>query len=442
MSASFDKLSNDFKPDAASIEEAPVPVSAHAALYTFLTLLVIAVLWSVIGQVDRIVVAQGKVATRDPMVVMQPFTTSRIVSIDAKAGDHVVKGQVLARFDPVFAQADVAALEQKVASLTAESERIEAQLSGKTFTLHEGDSPERITQAQIYAQEMANYQSETGQRDSQIGQISAQIRSNQDTLPGIRSQVGLANQVMSMQDRLRQQQAAATLDVLRAQNGVIDSSNKLRSTQGEIQRLSNQHSEIEHQRSAFIEKWRADHNQRLVEAHQQLAESTETLNKAHRMREFTEITAPVAGIIQEMADRSLGSVLKEAETLMTLVPDNAVLYVEAMVPTRDVSYLKLGDTVRIKLESYPFQRYGTATGVLTEISPDSISQKEGDSEHSHLAYRVQVRITDAPGQLTSRGIHLKPGLVASAEIKTGRRSIASYVLNPVLKIADESMREP
>ena len=442
MSASFDKLANNFKSDAAAIEEASVPISAHAALYVFLTLLVLAVAWSVIGQVDRIVVAQGKVATRDPMVVMQPFTTSRIVSIDVKAGDHVVKGQVLARFDPVFAESDVATQEQKVASLTAESERIEAELAGKVFTLHPGDSPERATQAQIYAQEMSNYQSETGQRESQLGQIQAQIRANQDTLPGLRSQVSLANQVMGMQDRLRQQQAAATLDVLRAQNSVIDTNNKVRNTQGEVQRLSNQHNEIEHERAAFIEKWRADHNLRLVETHQQLAEATETLNKAHRMREFTDITAPVDGTIQEVADRSIGSVLKEAETLMTLVPDNAVLYVEGMVATRDISYLAVGDMVRVKLESYPFQRFGTATGKLTEISPDSISQKQGDDEHSHLVYRVQVRITDAPAQLVARGIHLKPGLVASAEIKTGRRSIASYVLNPVLKITDESLREP
>src|SRR6185503_15957904 len=112
MSASFDKLANDFKPDATAIEEAPVPFSAHAALYVFLTLLALALLWSVIGQVDRIVVAQGKIATRDPMVVMQPFTTSRIVSINVQAGDHVTKGQVLARFDPVFAEADVASLQQ------------------------------------------------------------------------------------------------------------------------------------------------------------------------------------------------------------------------------------------------------------------------------------------------------------------------------------------
>jgi HlyD family secretion protein len=441
MSASFDKLANDFKPDATAIEEAPVPFSAHAALYVFLTLLALALLWSVIGQVDRIVVAQGKIATRDPMVVMQPFTTSRIVSINVQAGDHVTKGQVLARFDPVFAESDVASLQQKVASLTAETDRIEAQLSGRAFVLKPGDGPERATQAQIYAQEMSNYASETGQRQSQLGQIEAQIRANSDVLPGIRAQVGVASQVMSMQNRLQQQQAAATLDVLRAQSSLIDSNNRLRNTQGEIQRLSNQHGEIEHERAAFIDKWRADHSQKLVDDRRQLAEATETLNKAHRMADFTEITAPVDGTIQEVADRSIGSVLKEAETLITMVPDNADLYVEAMVASRDISYLKLDDTVRVKLETYPFQRFGTLTGVLTEISPDSIMQKE-DESHSRPVYRVQVRLTDQPGTLIARGFRLKPGLVASAEIKTGRRTIASYVLDPVLRIADESLREP
>jgi HlyD family secretion protein len=442
MSAAFDKLANGFKSDAAAIEEAAVPVSAHAALYVFLTLLALAVIWSLVGQLDRIVIGQGKIATRDPMLVMQPFTTSRIVSINVQAGDHVVKGQVLARFDPVFAEADVASLEQKVASLRAETDRIEAQLTGRPFTLRPGDSAERATQAQIYVQEMNNYASETSQRQSQLGQIDSQLRANRDVLPGIRAQVGVANQVMAMQDRLRQQQAAATLDVLRAQSSLIDSNNRFRNTQGEIQRLSSQRGEVEHERAAFIDKWRADHNQRLVEARQQLAEATETLNKAHRMRDFTEITAPVDGTVQDVADRSIGSVLKEAETLVTMVPDNAALYVEAMVASRDVSYLKLGDTVRVKLESFPFQRFGTASGVLSEISPDSISQKESENGPAHQVYRVQVRITDPMRNLAARGIHLKPGLVASAEIKTGRRTIASYILDPVLRISDEGLREP
>ena len=440
MSDSFDRLSNSFKPDALAIEESRVPFAAHIALYIALALIVIAVIWACIGKVDRIVIGQGKIATRTPMMVMQPFTTSRIVSIDVQQGDHVTKGQVLARFDPVFAQADVASLQQKVASLTAQAERLEAQLAGRAFTAGANTDPERISQAQIYAQEMSDYQAEINQRGSRLAQIESELRSNQAALPGIQQQLGLSNQVMAMQDRLRQQQAAATLEVLRAQSSQIDSTMKLRNTQGEVQRLTSQRAESQHERQAYLDKWHSDHTRQLVETRRQLAEATETLSKASRMREFTDITAPVDGTVLEVADRSIGSVLREAETLLTLVPDNADLYVEAMVASRDVSYLKLGDLVRVKLESYPFQRYGTLDGTLTEISPDSISQKEGEA--TRLVYRVQVRLDARPADTLARGIRLKPGLVSTAEIKTGDRTIASYVLDPVLKIADESLREP
>jgi HlyD family secretion protein len=442
VSDKFDRLANEFKPDALGIEESRVPFATHAALYVALGLIVIGVIWAFVGRVDRIVIGEGKVATRTPMMVMQPFTTSRIVSIDVQAGDHVTKGQVLARFDPAFAQADVAALQQKVVSLTAQAERLEAQLAGKPFIAGANADPERLAQAQIYAQEAGDFNAQLNQRASRMGQIESELRSNQAAIPGIQQQLGVANQVMSMQQRLQREQAAATLDVLRAQSSQIDSTMKLRNTQGEVQRLTNQRAESQHERQAFLDKWRSERTQQLVETRRQIAEASETLTKATRMREFTEITAPVNGTVLEVADRSIGSTLREAETLLTLVPDDADLYVEAMVQSRDVSYLKLGDTVRVKLESYPFQRFGTLEGSLAEISPDSISQQQGENAPARLVYRVQVRLAAKPSETLSRGIRLKPGLVATAEIKTGDRTIASYVLDPVLKIADESLREP
>lgn len=442
MSGKFDRLANSFKADAIAVEEASVPIATHAALWVALALLVLAVIWAFVGRVDRIVIGDGKVVTETPMQVLQPFTTSRIVSIEVRAGDRVTRGQVLARFDPAFAQADVASLRQKVLSLTAETERLEAQLSGRIFTAGPGADPERITQAQIYAQEMADYQAGISQRGSRLQQIESELRSNQATLPSIQQQLQLADQVMGMQQRLQREQAAATLDVLRAQNSQLDASMRLRSTQGEMQRLAGQRAEQVHERQAYAEKWRSERSQLLVQARQKLVEATETLAKANRMQEFTAVTAETDGTVLEVADRSIGSVLREAETLMTLVPDGADLYVEAMVASRDVSYLKLNDSVRVKLESYPFQRFGTVDGTLAEISPDSISQRDGENGPSRLVYRVQVHLNESPASLAARGITLKPGMVASAEIKTGSRTIASYVLDPVLKIRDESLREP
>ncbi|HEU0162264.1 MAG TPA: HlyD family type I secretion periplasmic adaptor subunit [Rhizomicrobium sp.] len=436
----LDRAANDFKPDAVAIAEAPVPVTAHIALYVVLLLLVGVVLWAVIGTVDRIVVAQGKITTRTPMLVMQPFTTSRVVSIDVKPGDHVVKGQVLARFDPAFASADVASLRQKVALLTAQTQRLEAQLSGGVFTAGPQDGPERLTQAQIFAQELNDYRAEIEQRESRLGQIDSQIRTGDAAMPGMRQQLGMAQRVVEMQDRLQRQRAAATLDVMRAQSGLIDSELRLKNIVGEREKLVQQRAETLQERQSFMEKWRSDHNQQLVKARQDLVEAAETLNKANRMQDFTEMRAPVDGVVQQVADRSIGSVLREAETLVTLVPDGADLYVEGNVATRDISYIKLGDETRIKLEAYPFQRFGTAQGRVTEISPDAIQLGEG--EDARPVYRVQVRLSDDRGMLAGRGLRLRPGMVATAEIKTGTRTIASYILDPILRISDESLREP
>jgi membrane fusion protein, hemolysin D len=435
------EAAHGFKPDAVAIEEAPVPLSAHAAIYVLAALLVVAILWAIFGAVDRIVVAPGKITTRTPLLVMQPFTTSRILQINVKAGDHVRKGQVLVVFDPAFAQADVASLQHKVESLTAQTERLEAELTGKTFTARPAESAERFTQAQIFAHEMSDYQAELKQRDSRLEQVMSQILVDQASIPGIRAQLDMAHRMVAIQQNLRAQQAAAELDVMRAQSSEIDSDLKLRNTMGDVTKLQAQRTETQHERQAFLDKWRSDHNQQLVQGRQELAEASETLGKAHRMKDLTEIVAPVDGIVLEVADRSVGSVLREAETLITLVPDGADLYVEANVPSRDVSYVKVGDVVRVKLEAYPFQRFGTVNGTLDVISADSVPLKQGDAQ-SELIYRVQVRISDNLRDLALRGIHVRPGLVASAEIKSGKRSVASYILNPILRTADESLREP
>ena len=437
-----DAMAQNFKTDATAIEEAPLPISAHAALYVVLSLLVIAILWAVFGSLDRIVVSPGKVATRTQLIVMQPFTTSRILQVNIKPGDHVRRGQVMILFDPAFAQADEASLQQKVHGLTAVTERIEAEMSGATeFAAGSDASRERQTQAQIFAQEMSAYSAEMDVRDSRVAAVESQIKAANSSIAGLKKQLAMAHKVVEIRNYLLEQKAGAPLDVMTAQSSEIDFELRLKNSISDAKKLTEQRVEIEAERQSFIDKWRSDHNQQLVQARQDLAEASETLNKAAKMKDFTEMKAPVNGVILEIADRSVGSVLREAETLITMVPDDADLYVEANIPSRDVSYVKVGNAVSVKLETYPFQRYGTLTGRLDVISADSVPLKADDPK-SELVYRAQVHLTDSVRDLTKRGIHLRPGLVATAEIKTGKRSIASYVLNPILRTADEGMKEP
>jgi HlyD family secretion protein len=434
-------LARSFQSEADSIEEAPVPITIHAALYAVVSLLVIAIAWSLVGTVDRIVVAPGKVATRASMIVMQPFTTSRIVRILVKPGDHVRRGQILAEFDPAFAEADQASLEQKVRTLAANIDRIRTELAGgTTFEAGSRASPERRAQAAIFLQEIAGYAAEMAVRDSRARAIDSQLRANRASVSGLHEQLQMARRVTEIRKNLLSQKAGAPLDVMIAQSNEIDFELRWRNAIADGQKLTQQRAEVEAERQSFLQKWRDDLSLRLVQAQLDYAEATETLNKARKLKDLTKMKCPVDAVVLDVADRSAGSVLREAETLVTLVADNAQLYLETNVSARDIGYVHVGDKVRVKFEAFPFQRYGTAEGKLTVLGADSVLLKEG--EQSSLVYKAQVAVTDTVASLAARGIRLRPGLVATAEIRTGTRTIASYVLNPILRTTDEGMREP
>ncbi|HWU27268.1 MAG TPA: HlyD family type I secretion periplasmic adaptor subunit [Rhizomicrobium sp.] len=435
-------LIQDFKTDADAIEEGDTLMGAHAALFTVLALLVLAVLGSIFASVDRIVVAPGKIATRTPVIVLQPFSTSRIMEIAVKPGDHVRKGQMLVRFDPAFAEADEQSLKKKVATLEAEADRLQAEISGtENFVATAADGEERWAQTQIFNQEMSEFAAEIAVRDNRIREIQAQLDADTATVGGLKRQLAMANKIVAVRKYLLSQNASGTLDVMKAESDAIDANVHLQSTLGDISKLVAQRAEEAAERQSALGKWRSDHNERLVQVRQDLAEAGETLSKASHMADFTRLSAPADSVVLEIADRSVGSVMREGETLVTLVPDSAELYVQANIASRDISYIKSGEKVRIKLEAYPFQRYGTLSGRLDVISADSVPLKQ-DAEHSDLVYQAQVPLTESPRDLLVRGISLRPGLVATAEITTGKRSIASYILNPILRTADESVREP
>jgi hemolysin D len=354
----------------------------------------------------------------------------------------VRKGQVLVSFDPAFASADEASLAQKSHARDAEIERLNAELNGAVRFEDRGGDVERHTQVQIFNQEMAQFRSEMAVRDRRIDEIDAQVAADNNVIVGLRHQVEMAQKVVNIRQYLADQKAGAPLDVMTAQSTEIDLDNRLKNTIGDAGKLMQQRAETESERQTFRDKWRSDHNQQLVQARQDMTEASQTLGKARKMSDLTQLRAPADGVVLEVADRSVGSVLREAETLVTMVPDGASLYVDANVPSRDVSYVKVGQAVRVKLEAYPFQRYGTLDGVLDVISPDSLPMKQDDPEHAPMVYRARVRLVGKPADWAKREIRLRPGLVASAEIKTGRRSIASYILEPVMRTTDESMREP
>jgi HlyD family secretion protein len=440
-SAADPSVVHAFKPDAAAIEEAPIPISANSALYVILTLLLVAVLWSIFGTLDRVVVAQGRVVTTQPMIVMQPFTTSRVLGVHVKPGDRVRKDQVLVSFDPAFAAADEATLAQRVRALAAEIDRIDAELSGeRSFAAGVDSNPEQRAQAEIFAQRMSQFAAEIAVRDSRQRQVEAQIESDRQNAEGLRRQLELARRVADIRRELLAKDAGSALESMVAEKEAIEAELRLQYVVGNQDKLRQQRAEVLAERQSFIDGWRGALNERLAAAAKEAAEAGETLNKARRMKDFAQLVAPVDGVVLELADISEGSVLREATTLVTLVPADAQLTLEANILSRDVGFVAVGDPVRVKLEAYPFQQYGTLEGHLDLVGPDSVPLTEND--RTSVVFPASIDLAATVGNASAQGIRLRPGLVATAEIKTGVRSIASYILDPILRTRDESMREP
>lgn len=174
----------------------------------------------------------------------------------------------------------------------------------------------------------------------------------------------------------------------------------------------------------------------LTEAEANRRLRAEELSKASEKARLTTLKAPEDGVVQQMQIHTLGGVVRPADPLMVVVPRGGELIVEARVKNRDAGFVREGQAVEIKLEAYPFTRYGVAHGVVEHISRDAVEdQKEG------LVFPVMVRLTQPWITIAGKRVMLAPGLAATAEIKTGDRRIISYLLSPLAQRVEEAGRE-
>jgi HlyD family secretion protein len=202
------------------------------------------------------------------------------------------------------------------------------------------------------------------------------------------------------------------------------------------------------QKERYINNWVREGGERLITVQQDIATATQQLASAERRRTLVVLRAPADGVVLELGARSIGSVAKEAEPLVTLVPQGNKIEAEVDVDSADVARLRIGDPVRIKFDALPFQRHGTVPGtlrVVTENSfqPDKNARPPADKPEGQPAF-FRARVALGPPELRDvpRDFRLIPGMTTTAEIVIGKRTIISYLLDPIVRLFDESLREP
>jgi len=442
-------VAREFQPPAMALEDEEPPRYTRWSLYVLTALVLLAGLWASLAKVDQIVTARGELITIVPTMVVQPLERVGIKTVNVKVGDLVKKGQVLASLDPTFAQADVEQLQTKVRSYSARQGRLEAEIANTDFVLPGSPNRAEILEASLFKERRLTYASKLRTFVEDLGRINATLASTQTDLEKTKARVGLLRKIMAMREVLVQQSYDSELRLLEAQSQLIAGERDMIQAEGKIAELKHQAESTNAQRDAYVQEWREKVADELVSVRRDREGTVEDLNKALRRRDMVTLVAPEDAVVLEVAQRSMGAVLREAEILFTLVPLNVPLEAEVRISPRDIGLIQVGNDVRIKLDAFPFQRHGTASGKVATISPDAFHPQRGDGSNQaqprddeKFFHKARVGLTDTNLRNTPADFRLLPGMTVTAEIKVGTRRVISYLLYPILKGLDESMREP
>jgi hemolysin D len=431
----------EFQSEASQIDQQRPPWLLRGTLYALIAVIVTAIAWASYAKVDRIIVAPGKLVTSAATIVVQPLEIAVVRSLQVKIGDTVRKGQALATLDPTFSQADVAQLRDRVTSLSAQVARLEAEVHDLPYTPSTLDG-EASLQRMIWSQTIEEYQSKLDSFDQDIRHIAAEITTRNTDYAALGQRLAVARDLEAMRQGLFEQKLDSKVNYLDAKSQRMEVERSMQLALNERREFEQQLKGIQADKAAYIAQFRQKAGEELFQARRDLDYAQKELDKAERRNAITVMTAPADAIVLEVAALSVGSVIKAAEPLYTLVPLDSPLEAEVTVDGRDVGQVANGETARLKLEAWPFQKHGTLSGRVRVVSEDSFAPDPKKGPQQSPYYKARVEITSIKLRGVPPDFHLIPGMTVTAEIKAGERTVLSYFLYPLLRGLDESIREP
>jgi hemolysin D len=447
----------EFLPAALEAIETPASSTARITALLIASFALFAVVWAVVGHIDIIAVTRGRIIQQDRNKLVQPLEPGIVRSIHVVEGRRVDKGALLVELDPTDSAADADRVEWELRVAETEAARLRAALAGeRDFQPPPGAASAQvalqrsilITQLAARDAGLAAIDSQERQRRAEKTALAAEKARLAATLPLIREQVQ-AKRALSRQgfsprfDLLELEKELAEVEY-----GGIAAAGREEEADAALRGLADERRRIV---AEFDGKAMSD----LAAAENHAAAARQELTKAHRRQERQVLTAPAAGVVQQLSVHTVGGVVTTAETLMVIVPEQRTLLVETQVDNKDIGFIRIGMPVEVKVDAFPFTRYGLLPGAVTGVSHDVILPPDGvaartagsdpasgaDSENGpKFAARIGLERAVFRGE-DGEDIALAPGMAVTAEIKTGRRRIIDYLLSPVLAHVHDAMRE-
>lgn len=435
---------SEFMPAALALRDTPVHPAPRIAMGLIIALLAIALVWACLGKVDVAATAAGKIIPNGYVKTIQAEGTAVVKTVYVHDGQHVKRGDALVDLNAVAAKANVASDQSNLYATRDEVARAQAMLgaiaSGNPPGLQAspalGPSAEQALEQQVLAGEYADYISNVGKLDDDIAQSTAtlretgeEIRKLEETLPLEKRKEQSYVQLVAKGYVSRNEYYGEEQAVIQMQQDLAAQRAKRTETQAALKAAREK-------RSVYIDGVRRTWLEKIHVDDQKIAGLVQDLAKARHQQNLMHLTAPVDGTVQHVAVHTVGGVVTPAQTLMTIVPDSRKLLVKAIINNRDIGFVKVGQQAEVKVETFPYARYGMLRGAVVQVSNDAVQD-----DKLGLIFTAQIALPQDRMHIGDRWIRLTPGMAVTAQIKTGKRRLISYVLSPLIQHTRGSFHE-
>ena len=439
-------LVRQFQSETEAIREAPDSIFARVTVYALAAFLMIGLGLLVVGKVDRVVSStSGRIVAVEDPKVYQALDVSIVKTLDVHEGDVVQKGQLLATLDPTFAAADVEELQQQIAGYRTQIERATAELNHSQLAFeNEEDAvvkPFAAIQRELFAQRAAALAAQLKSFDEKISFAQSTRLKLQGDEARYQDREEIARQVESMRSKLRASGSGSLLNLLTSTDSRLEMLRQLEQDHNSLVETEHNLASLVADKDAAIEQWKATTSQDLATARASLGQALAQLGKALRHQELVQLKAPETAFVLNIAKTSVGSVLREGDPLMTIVPLRTPLEAEVQISSRDIGFVRAGDPCTLKVDAFDYAEHGYAEGRIRYISEGAFTT-DGNGKDIVPYYKARIAIDSLNFVAVPANFRLIPGMTLAADIKIGKRSAIRYLMGGIIRGAGEAMREP
>ncbi|MGW1422993.1 HlyD family type I secretion periplasmic adaptor subunit [Bradyrhizobium manausense] len=452
-----------FLPAALEITESPPSPIGRAIAFALMALVCAALAWSALGTIDIVASATGKVVSSGRSKVVQPFETGVVRAIHVQDGQAVKSGDVLIELDPTVNAAERDRLHDDLVAERLNSARLRAALSagddGSVDLVPPGEADPLLvaTQRQLLTNQVGEHRAKLAGLERQEAQKDAEHQTIAATIHKLDALLPVTQQRVDIRKTLMEKEIGSKLTYYETLQLQIEQQEELGVQRSRLKEAESAVAAIRETRIQAEAEYRKSLSDELAKSEQKANGLARDLIKAQQRTKLQQLTSPVDGVVQQLAVHTVGGVVTPAQSLLVIVPTDTRLEIEAMISNRDIGFVEAGQGAAIKIDTFNFTRYGLLEGRVASVSQDAIirdrppergSDRALGTQHDssepngqELGYSARISLDRTQMQVDDRLVSLSPGMAVTVEIRTGSRTILSYLLSPLQRYRHEIMRE-